>query len=147
MREFGRRLTQFSRYELYSLGSCSEKFDHFHQALVNAIDHFFPVKVSRVHKSDKPWMTHRIKSSISKRQKCLTKYGKDSPIFKMWRNRVQHLIRYRKSSFYSIKIKSLKIQMYQNDGRQSKVWPVYLAKKATGVTNLLMATTLIQLNI
>ena len=108
MREFGRWRTQFSWHELHSLGSCSEKFEYFHQALVNAIDYFFPVKVSRVQKSDKPWMTHRIKSSISKRQKCLTKYCKDSPIFKMWRNRVQHLIRYRKSSFYSTKIKSLK---------------------------------------
>ena len=98
----------FSWHDLYQLDSCKDKFEYFHHTLSGAVDRFLPTKVSCIHASDKPWMNSKIKSWIAKRQKCLARYGKDSSLFKLWRNRVQQSIKSSKKSFYSSKVKSLK---------------------------------------
>ena len=108
IREFGRWMTSFSWHDLYQLDSCKDKFEYFHHTLSGAVDRFLPTKVSCIHASDKPWMNSKIKSWIAKRQKCLARYGKDSSLFKLWRNRVQQSIKSSKKSFYSSKVKSLK---------------------------------------
>ena len=61
-----------------------------------------------MHSTDKPWLTPKIKAFIAKRQKALAQFGKDSPSFHMWRNKVQASIKSCKRKFYESKVKSLK---------------------------------------
>ena len=85
-----------------------EKFKYFYQNLHKAVKHFLPVRLHRVHSSDKPWMTGQIKALISKRQRCLAKHGKDSPLFKLLHNKVQRSVKYAKRVFYDGKVKHLR---------------------------------------
>ena len=105
--DFGHWITSFSWKELYSSITCQDKFERFYQLLTNAIDKFLSRRF-RIHNSDKPWITTKIKSWIKRRQKCLAQHGKHSPLFKLWRNKVQHAIKHAKKSFYDAKIKKLK---------------------------------------
>ena len=89
IRAFGSWITTFSWDALFALDSCKDKFDFFIQTLSAAIDRYLPIKVSRMHSTDKPWLTPKIKAFIAKRQKALAQFGKDSPSFYMWRNKVQ----------------------------------------------------------
>ena len=61
-----------------------------------------------MHSTEKPWLTPKIKAFIAKRQKALAQFGKDSPSFHMWRNKVQASIKTCKRQFYERKVKSLK---------------------------------------
>ena len=58
--------------------------------------------------SDKPWITHKLKSLITKRQKALVAYGKDSGHYKELRNEVQRACTECKQKFYDSKVASLK---------------------------------------
>ena len=58
--------------------------------------------------SDKPWITHKLKSLITKRQKALVAYGKDSGHYKQLRNEVQRACTECKQKFYDSKVASLK---------------------------------------
>ena len=106
--EFGRWITLFSWDEVFSLTSCKEKFACFRRILSDAIDYILPINVSYTHSSDKPWLTPKIKSWIAKRQRCLHKYGKDSHLFRLWRNKVQFAIKECKKKYYNSKVKNLK---------------------------------------
>ena len=97
----------FSWDASFALDSCKEKFDFFVQTL-SAIDRYLPTKVSRMHCTDNPWLTPKIKAFIAKRQKALAQFGKDSPSFHMWRNKVQASVKTCKRQFYESKVKSLK---------------------------------------
>lgn len=81
LREFGRWITSFSWHELLSASSCEQKLKIFMSTMNSAIDKYFPLK-------DKPWISPQIKTWIAKRQHCLAKFGKDSHMFKLWRNKV-----------------------------------------------------------
>ena len=83
-------------------------FEFFIQTLSAAIDRYLPIKVLRMHSTDKPWLTPKIKAFIAKRQKALAQFGKYSPSFHMWHNKVQASIRTCKRQFYERKVKSLK---------------------------------------
>ena len=57
------------------------------------IDKLFPLERTSERKCDKPWMTSSIKSAIARRQKALHESGKNSDIYKYWRNKVQSTAR------------------------------------------------------
>lgn len=116
IRDLGQWITSLSWQEVYTKNSCQSKFENFYQLLIKAIDKYLPFKIMRVHNSDKPWITTRIKSWIKRRQKCLAQHGKYSPLFKLWRNKVQYAIKYAKKSFYNSKVKKLK------ESNTSKWW-------------------------
>ena len=90
---------------LFALDSCKNKFDFFIQTLSAAIDRYLPIKVSRMRSTDKPWLTPKIKVLIAKRQKALAQFGKDSPSFHMWRNKVQASIKTCKRSRTTARLK------------------------------------------
>lgn len=69
IRAFGSWITTFSWDALFALDSCKDKFDFFIQTLSAAIDRYLQIKVSRMHSTDKPWLTPKIKAFIAKRQK------------------------------------------------------------------------------
>lgn len=66
------------------------------------------LKWAEVSDSDRPWLTHRVKSLTVRRQKSLFQLGKNSPLFRMWRNKVQSAIAQAKESYYYGKFKCLK---------------------------------------
>ncbi|PFX24640.1 hypothetical protein AWC38_SpisGene10754 [Stylophora pistillata] len=108
IRAFGAWITAFSWCDLFSLESCLEKFEYFHRTLLTSVNTFLPIQSSRTCLSDKPWINKNIKAAIDKRQKYLSKFGKDSFLFKRWRNNVIRLISRSKKAFYKAKVKSLK---------------------------------------
>ena len=105
IRDFGR---WFSWDEVFLNNTCTGKFSSFYNIITSAIDKFLPVKSCRVSDSDRPWLTHHVKSLIEKRQKRLSQHGKNSPLFRMWRNKVQTAIAQAKESYYDGKVKCLK---------------------------------------
>ena len=72
------------------------------------IDYYFPLKQSRVRKSDKPWITSSLKIFIKKRQRAFYVYGKTSPIYKKWRNNVQLEVKSAREKYYQYSVKKLK---------------------------------------
>ena len=50
-----------------------------------------------------PWSS----AIIDKRQTALIKYGKDSPVYRLWRNRVHGAIKKAKRSYYNNKVDGL----------------------------------------
>ena len=96
--------------------TCEEKLKYFYQNLHEAVERFLPVRLHRVHSSDKPWMTGQSNALISKRQRCLAKHRKDSPLFKLLHNKVQRLVKYAKRVFYDGKVKHLR------ESNASKWW-------------------------
>ena len=61
-------------------------------------------------------MTGEIKALISKRQRCLAKHGKDSPLFKLLHDKVQRSVKYANRVFYDGKVKHLR------ESNASKWW-------------------------
>ena len=105
---FGRWLTSFSWDPFYRLTIAKRKLQFFITTLTDALDRFMPLKVSLSHSSDKPWLTHRMESHIVKRQEALASWGKDSPTFHMWRNKVQRELHTCKQKFYQRKVRNIK---------------------------------------
>jgi len=80
---------------VYQAASCFSKFGFFFQELSSAIETFFPR------------ITVKLNSMIVKRQAAFIRYGKDSLVFRMWRNRVQGAIKTAKRSYYDNKVAGL----------------------------------------
>ena len=64
-----------------------------------AIDKFLPQRTVRKHQTDRPWITNKIKKWIFKRQTAFIRHGKDSTIYKFWRNKVQREIKAAKKHY------------------------------------------------
>jgi hypothetical protein len=52
---------------MYNLNSCEEKTNSFLDLLKYAIDCFFPVRMVKLHATDKPWVTPDFKYLVQKR--------------------------------------------------------------------------------
>ena len=108
LRGFGGWITSFSWDEVFSLDRCEKKFDLFYRIMSDAVNRFLPLKSFRVHSSDKPWISPKIKFLVARRQHVLNRFGKNSHAFKMWRNKVQRAITSAKKFYYDTKVKGLK---------------------------------------
>jgi hypothetical protein len=102
IRDFGQWITSFSWQEVYTKSTCRCKFESFYQLLTKAIDKYLPSRTSRVHSSDKPWITSKIKSWIKRRsrQKCLAQPWQAFSIIQTVEKKVQYAIKYAKKLFY-----------------------------------------------
>ncbi|CAB4017929.1 RNA-directed DNA polymerase from mobile element jockey [Paramuricea clavata] len=89
--------------------SCDTGFTGNQTYCQGAVEKYLPMKAVRKCRSDKPWMTSKIKSLIRKRQTCMAKYGKESSSFKFWRNKVAKSIKKCKESYYKSKVRNLKV--------------------------------------
>ena len=108
LRGFGRWITSFSWDEVFSLDRCEKTFDLLYRIMADAVNRFLPLKSFRVHSSDKPWISPKIKFLVARRQHALNLFGKNSHAFKMWRNKVQRAITSAKKFYYDTKVKGLK---------------------------------------
>ena len=96
----GRWLTSTDFTFLEALSLCSEKLDAFQSLLSYAIDIFFPLRKSKQHPNDKPWITLELRSLIQQRQEAM---DKDPVAFRKLRNNVNRLNNRLRSSFFERK--------------------------------------------
>ena len=86
--------------------SCSELASSFSQDLSSAIDRIFPIKMVKIHFTDKPWMTPSLKQLINERQRAF--HSGDRDLWRHYRSNVKKEILLKKRSFYSNKVQHLK---------------------------------------
>ena len=86
--------------------SCSELASSFSKHLSSAIDRIFPIKMVKIHFTDKPWMTPSLKQLINKRQRAF--HSGDRDLWRHYRSKVKKEILLKKRSFYSNKVQHLK---------------------------------------
>ena len=87
-RAFGGWLTTKNWSHILSIDACKETFNTFITELQNAVNTYLPWKSVRVHPTDRPCITRKIKILIKKRQEAFTRDGKDSATYKRLRNKV-----------------------------------------------------------
>ena len=63
----------------------STKYKIFMKDLQEAMDIMLPWKIVRVHTSDRPWITKKLKTLIRKRQLAFHRHGRDSNCYKLLR--------------------------------------------------------------
>ena len=78
----GNWLSQSGRYKKF----VEDKFQIFISELKKGIDCYLPQRTVKVHQTDRPWMTNKLKIWIRKRQTAFQRNGKDSSKHKYWRN-------------------------------------------------------------
>ena len=88
---------------LEALPSCPEKLNAFQSLLNYAIELFFPLRKSKQHPNDKPWITSELRSLIQQRQQAM---DKDPETFRKLRNKVNRLNNRLRSSFFERKVKN-----------------------------------------
>ena len=87
--------------------SANNLTDSLTTTLNSAIDIFFPLKSTKLHTTDKPWISHAIKSLIQKRQNAFN--NNDPVLWRHYKNKVKKEITKRKKVFYEDKVKHLKV--------------------------------------
>lgn len=90
-----------------SAESYIDKFHFFITDLKNSVDTCLPWKTVRIHPTDRPWTTKRIKMLIKKRQTAFIRDGKDSASYRLLRNKVHWEIRSAKYDYYHHKVSDL----------------------------------------
>ena len=84
----------FSLFEIAMkhLNSClkyiliHDKYEGFTDLLITAIDIYLPMRKIKQASADKAWITVKLKSLIVRRQAALHCFGKESDVFKRYRN-------------------------------------------------------------
>lgn len=108
VRPFGQWITCFNWSDVFEIHDCNLKFAKFNDILSDKIDYYFPLNLTNVRKSDKPWITSSLKLFIKKRQHALHAFGKSSEIYKKWRNKVQVEVKSARDKYYHSTVKKLK---------------------------------------
>ncbi|XP_072021201.1 uncharacterized protein [Amphiura filiformis] len=68
IRAFGRWIQDQSWSEVHECNGTQNKMDAMYSVLNKGMELYFPTKLLKIHQTDKPWITPRIKKLISKRQ-------------------------------------------------------------------------------
>ena len=85
----GRWLTHFSWEPVLNLPNAKDKTETFYNTLIKAIDTLMPTQKVKVCSSDKLWVSSIMKALVYRIQWAFKTHGKDSAVFKMYRNKVQ----------------------------------------------------------
>ena len=99
---FGGWLNGINWSFIYNLNSCDEKTNSFLDLLKYAIDCFFPVRMAKLHATDKPWVTPDFKDLVQKRQKAFLSKSCNYPEL---RNRVNKMANRLKANFFDSKVR------------------------------------------
>ena len=105
VREFGQWITQYDWSEVFAASGTQQKTDIFYSVLNDAINTYFPSKSTKLHITDKPWMTVDIKSLIKQRQIL---FSQNNLRWKLIRNKIIRLITTAKKDCYHNRIQRLK---------------------------------------
>ncbi|XP_076029114.1 uncharacterized protein LOC143017962 [Oratosquilla oratoria] len=104
LREFGQWITQHPWTEVLAVEGVQEKWDIYINIITQAFHRYFPLKQTRTHPADAPWITPRIKRLIQQRAKA---FYTDINLFRQLRNKVIREIKRAKKMYYPNKIKHL----------------------------------------
>ena len=80
----------------------------FQEIIKIGCDLLMPVKKITKNTADALWMTQSLKFLILKRQRAFAKYGGNFPIFKFFRNAVNHDKKVCKSRYYESRVQQMK---------------------------------------
>ena len=105
VKAFGRWIQGQSWNEVYDCSGTQNKTNSMYSVLNKGIDMFFPIKRVKTHSTDKPWITHKIKSLITKRQKAFAADSKSK--WRKLRNKCKREIDKAKISFYANRTRKL----------------------------------------
>ena len=109
MREFGDWITQQNWQTVYDESLVNDKLTVLTNIMSAAVDTYLPFRKIKVCLSDKPWITTKIKSPTHNRQKALHVNGKDTEVYKAYRNAVQIYCSVAKKTFqYICKVAGLR---------------------------------------
>ncbi len=89
----GKSMVQKDWRPVLNASSCEEKRNKLMSELNMAIDTFLPKRTIKRHPTDRPWVRRKPKNWIRKRQIAFIRYGKDSTLFKFWKNKIQREIK------------------------------------------------------
>jgi hypothetical protein len=92
-------------HEIIQSNGTREKVNILYDMLERAIDSCFPLVKSKLHTNDKPWLTDRIKTLISKRQTAFA--SNNHVLWRKLRNQVKREIQNAKLSFHANRIRNL----------------------------------------
>ena len=79
-RAFGRWTTEKDWNPVLTASSCEDKF----QLFIQGVDCYLPQRTVKVHQTDRPWMTNKLKIWIRKRQTAFQRHDENSSIYKHW---------------------------------------------------------------
>ena len=79
----------------------------FHDVTLTGLDLFMPTKEINISVADAPWMTHRLKTLIKKKQKAFYTYGVNSAEFKYYRNLVNSVRKSCRGKYYEANVHNL----------------------------------------
>ena len=88
------------------MASVDSLTESFNTDVKTAIDIHFPLKSVKIHPTDRPWMTSRIKQFILERRRAF--HSNRNGRWRELRTRVRDEIAARKNAFYSEKLRNLK---------------------------------------
>ena len=98
------------------IDTCENMWTSFHELVRSGLDTIMPEKQIRIHPTDAPWMTQKLKSLILSRQKAFHMYGVYSPQFKYYRNRVNRERKVCRRSITNLTLNSSKEKPRENGG-------------------------------
>lgn len=104
-RSFGQWITHHRWTEVLTVEDVHDKWSNYTDTITAAYQHFFPTKTRRVHPSDTPWITPRIKRLIEQRNQA---FHNNPSHYKYLRNKVIREIKTTKATYYPTRIHSLK---------------------------------------
>ena len=107
IRQFGSWICNHDWSPVMEAADPNQQATAFYNTLKAAIEHHFPVRTTKLHVNDKPWMTPSIKSLIRQRQDAF--HNKNTRTWKYLRNKIVRAISTAKREHYCIKVKRLKV--------------------------------------
>ena len=136
IRDFGRWIIQQDWQIVFSEPLVKDKFEAFTSILSYGVDTYLPFRKIRRCSSNKHWITTKLKSLVTKRQSALHVNGKDSELYKFYRNAVQRECSIAKKSYYNNRVAALKttnakrwwkeIKKIKDGGCSSSLWYLQL---------------------
>jgi hypothetical protein len=105
---FGRWITLNDWNPVLNTSSCEDKFQLFITELKQGVDCYLPQRTVKVHQTESPWMTNKLKIWIRKRQTAFQRHGKNASIYNHWRNKIRREIKAAKSHYYKHKVAELR---------------------------------------
>ena len=130
IRAFGLWAQHQDWHEILDTNGIQDKVDMFYNMLDEAINECFPVKKSKLHVNNKPWLTDRIKNLILERQKAYN--SNNQTLWRKLRNQVQQEIKRAKMSYHAnrlgiyrklnLKNGTSKLKLLSTPVKPSSVW-------------------------
>ena len=103
---FVEALTEVNWTPLYQIQFCIDQYHFFSSIITSLLDVHLPAKTTKIHATDKPWITQQFKDLISRRQEA--KNTGNDLVFNFYRNKVNRTSKTLRSNYYQRQVEELK---------------------------------------